>query len=162
MLDRQESYTWHWWLNSLKDHDSMAYEWKRALEELGRLPELFRRERLGLLPKQHRQCSMSKPVPVVEKLTCALGVEVSKCEILASLSKSFQETGKKFYPDMADESLDRLKAYTCVGHILQEASKAPHAIDTSEGYILTESDRRYWDHVHKSMSLDEPTSQSKG
>lgn len=143
---------WHEWFNSEKDHDSTKYAFKEMLLELERLPRLFKAQREGKLPKVHQQCSLSAPEPIGEKLTCCLGVDVSTCPILKSLEAKFVE-GRERYKDITDDQIDGVKAATCCQHVLRESEMGrSHTFDTSEGYILTESDRLYWDNVYRNLA----------
>lgn len=147
---------WHVWFNS-KGHDSTMYAFKEMLHELQRLPMLFRRQREGTLPKVHQQCSVSAPVPIKDnKLTCCLGVNVAECPILKDLEAKIAER-RKTDARITDEQIDGVKGATCCWHILKESEMGRnHTFDTSEGYILTEGDRMYWDNVYKNLAAGDP------
>ena len=154
---RDVGQVWHEWFNSEKDHDSTKYAFKEMLLELARLPHLFKAHREKTLPKVHQQCSVSKPVPIDNsKLTCCLGVDVSTCPILKSLEGYFAKR-RKFYTSITEEQMDGVKAATCCQHILRESEMGRrHTFDTSEGYVLTESDRMYWDNVYANLAGADP------
>jgi hypothetical protein len=124
-------------------YKSWMYDAKHMADEIPRLSNLFRCERLGQLPKLHRQCSQSDIEPIKDNhLTCCLGVECRKCEALLALEKA----------DLPPEKIDELKAWTCAAHILGE--KAKRMIDDSEGFVLTTGDRMFWERVYSSLSSD--------
>lgn len=145
---------WHVWFNSEKDHDSTKYAFKEMLHELQRLPRLFKRQREGSMPKVHQQCSLSAPVAIPDpnKLTCCLGKDVATCPILLDLEAKIAER-RKTDLRITDEQVDGVKGATCCWHILKESAMGRnHTFDTSEGYILTEGDRMYWDNVYKNLA----------
>jgi hypothetical protein len=146
-MDHRFDHNWHVSLNEYSrpmfgtdENVHWMYEAKRAFQESERLPKLFALERKGELPYIHQQCSMSAPENVVDNhLSCCLGEECRKCEHLLALDKA----------DLPPELIDQAKAWTCVSHILHECGRG--MIDTSEGYILTVSDRMYWNNVYDSL-----------
>jgi len=151
-LTRDVGQVWHEWFNGEKDHDRTKYAFKEMLLELARLPKLFKAQREGTLPKTHQQCSLSAPVAIGNRLTCCMGVNVAECPILKSLESYFTNR-REHYKGITDEEMDGVKAATCCQHILRESNMGRKVLfDTSEGYILTESDRMYWDNVYESMS----------
>ena len=111
-------------------------------DEVPRIARLFGLERRGELPKTHKQCSMSPTVPIPENhLKCCLGVKCAECPELLALGKIERAT---------PEDIDLAKAWTCAAHIAGEGG------DTmNEGYVLTVSDRMYWDTVCESLSQDD-------
>ncbi len=118
------------------------YEAKRMSQELKRLPALFKKERLGELSKIFQYCSFSAKEEIAENfLSCCLGKRCTECQYLKAIDV---ET-------MTPEERDESKAYTCVSHILHTIGSGQH-IDTSEGYILTEDDRIFWQRTYESMS----------
>ena len=122
------------------------YEAKNAADEVPRLQRLFALERTGGLPKIHRQCSHSEPVPIREnELTCCLGVKCAACPELLAVQAM----------EGSPEEIDTAKAWTCVGHILSKGGDP-----AGEGYILTTDDRMFWENVYSSLSShpDEPES----
>lgn len=115
------------------------YDAKQIADEQPRLVILFKMERDGTLPTAHQQCSRSEPEPVVDNhLTCCLGVKCKECPVLLSLEAMAA----------APEEIDVAKSWTCVAHILTQ----DQMIDTSEGYIMTEDDKMYWQNVYSSLS----------
>jgi len=141
---------WHEWLNKLPHHDHAKYEFKSMLGELARLPHLFRAQREGTLPKRHKQCSLSPAIPIKNELTCCLGKKVLDCDILRSLWEYFS-LRRQHYTEIKDTDVDGVMAVTCCQHILAEATTEGKMVDTSEGYILTTSDRMFWDNVYENM-----------
>lgn len=136
---------WHVALNKFNsvggEFHHWMYEAKNAYNELHRLPRLFKAEREGTLTKTHKQCSFSAPVELTENfLTCCLGKKCAECSFLKAIDQA----------QIPDPEKDIAKAATCVGHILSD----PGSKDTSEGYILTEDDKMFWQNVYKNMSAD--------
>lgn len=118
------------------------YEAKTMADEVPRLTYLFGLERRGELPKMHRQCSHQEPEPIEdEHLTCCLGVECRECPMLKAVEGA----------DLSGEEQDAAKAWTCVAHIVSEGGDP-----AGEGYVLTESDRIYWECVHASLASPAP------
>ena len=121
------------------EHPSFMYEAKRVADEVPRMIALFKSERLGDLPKQHQQCSRSKPVPIEDNaLTCCLGVQCKECPSLLALENIERTT---------EDDINTAKAWTCATHIVSKGGDF-----MGEGYLLTKSDRMFWDNVHKSLS----------
>lgn len=117
------------------------YEAKTLANEVTRLARLFHMERLGKLPKLHKQCSMSDVEQVVDNhLSCCLGTECRKCEALLALGKA----------DITPDDIDQAKAWTCAAHILMEGGDK-----AGEGYILTVDDRMFWDTTYHYLSMTE-------
>jgi len=132
-------------------------EWEHWLYEAYRLGDTmrgvaarFKRLREGTLPTAMRYCSHS-PVEELpsQKLTCALGVNVAECPILRDVFVNVEAT--------SPEILDELKATICAGHIFKESVRPGHVVDTSEGYILDESDRAFWDKTYAYLAMEEPS-----
>jgi hypothetical protein len=144
-LNHRVDHNWHVAINRHSEGKmgtgnwpSFMYEAKTIASEVPRLIRLHRDERQGKLPKIHQQCSMSNPVPVQDnRLTCCLGVECRKCPELLALEKA----------EMTPEQIDVAKAWTCVAHIAMKGGDTMR-----EGYLLTTSDRMYWDNVYESLS----------
>ena len=151
-LSRDANQVWHEWFNKQESHDPTMYAFKDMLLELPRLPLLFRGQRENTLPKKHKPCSLSKPIEVKgDKLKCCLGEDTRECPILKGL-EGYVASRKKPY-DIPAEEVDKLKAATCCWHILKETNMGrKHKYDTTEGYILTEEDRMYWDNVYRNLS----------
>lgn len=176
---RDMDHLFHVWINARQDarrdegesweHD--LYEWKAALQELRRLPGWLRRARTGTLPTIHVQCSHSEPEKIANnRLTCALGVDVTACPILTSLYASFEAqrthvaayNGEPSYPDLTADDGDEIAARVCTWHIFTEQMRRTLSgqaqIDTSEGYVQDEGDRMYWSNVYDSLrrGMEEP------
>lgn len=151
-LDHNLDHAWHVVLNdfnqSHKPWQYWMYEAKSAADEIVRLPLLFAMERTGKLPAIHHQCSHDVDGQSVadNHLSCALGVACRDCPFLKALDNV------KATP----EQIDQIKAWTCVTHILNEQGKRPHEFDTSEGFVITEDDKLYWQNVYASMSGNDP------
>lgn len=163
---------WHTWMNQYGAGDDpigrMAphslYEFKSLIQFLRyghtQIQEAFE----GKLSTQHRQCSRSLPVPILDnKLKCCLGKDVTECPILKSLAARFDENversypwnGEKAYPHISKDHLYVLMARTCAWHIFSSVTKASNdwsGIDTSEGYLLDEGDRMYWSTLYANMA----------
>jgi hypothetical protein len=148
------------WKNT--EHD--LYEWKNAVQEMERLPHWLKQARTGTLPTVHQQCSHSAPEAIEEnRLVCALGNDVTKCPLLASLYATFAEQ-QEVYQRLADErdqepglqpdDADIAAARTCAWHIFMEKLKYPH-LDTSGGYVQDEGDRRFWATTYRYLSMSD-------
>jgi hypothetical protein len=139
---------WHAALNNFNapgtgEFRFWMYEAKHMAYEVMRLIGLFEAERTGHLPTLHKQCSQSHAEILQDNhLTCCLGIECRKCEYLLALEKA----------ELTPTEIDEIKTWTCCAHIVGEA--AQRHVDTSEGYILTEGDKMFWDHVY--TNLGEP------
>jgi len=147
---RRANHAFHSWINSLAcplgsaglNLDRSIYEWKDAIQEMRYLPTLFKRERDGLLPKLHRQCSYSQPEPIAENvLTCCKGVRVAQCEILVSLRASLSVDG------VGLDEQDQVAASVCCWHIYSTGGDPAR-----EGYVLTTDDRIFWDRTYRDMA----------
>lgn len=151
---------WHDWFNHepTGKHEGSLYEFKNMLHELARLPQWFKMLRENSLPKAHQQCSIAPPVTLPEnKLTCCLGVNVLECPILKSLEEHFTKRRQhKFYSVITDDEMDHVKAATCCWHIFKDVEIDKSRFDTSEGYIIDEGTRRYWDNVYENLSKGPP------
>lgn len=168
---RTIDHVWHVWMNQRQEergwgknteHD--LYEWKRALQEMERLPHWLKQARAGTLPTTHQQCSHSAPEPIEQnRLVCALGMDVTQCPILASLYGVFAEQ-QTVYQRLADEhdkkpwllpdDADIAAARTCAWHIFM-AKLADSHLDTSEGYVQDEGDRRFWATTYRYLSMSD-------
>jgi hypothetical protein len=141
-LDRDVDHAWHKALNQVvyigDGIQLWMYEAKRMAVEVPRLKRLFELERTGTLPKYHRQCSHQEPVEIDNYLMCCLGIECRKCDFL----KAFDQV------EVNTEQLDEIKAWTCATHIVSQSQM----VDTSEGYILTTSDRMFWSKIYESLA----------
>lgn len=138
---------WHVAINKFHDGKAVSEDWqhwmyeaKDMFGEIPRLTRLFKKERLGELSKVFKYCSFSPEEKLTENfLSCCMGQRCSECPYLQAI-----EAG-----DLSPEEKDTAKAYTCVAHILSQ----PHmSIDTSEGYLLTEDDKLFWQRTYALMS----------
>lgn len=165
-------HVFHTWINRRQDERRRAgepwepdlYEWMHAEREMRRLPIWLERARTKTLPTVHQQCSHSAAEPIEgNRLICALGQDVTACPILASLYASFasdlareremhRERGFPLRLNEADADL--LAARVCCWHIFMEKQRNP-GIDTSEGYVQDESDRRFWGTVYRHLASDD-------
>lgn len=170
-LKRQADYVWHVWINKFA-HEQQ--EWPRSLYEFKDLLEFLRWGQYKIaqaftatLPDTHQQCSQSQPEPIKNNaVRCALGQEVTSCPILVSLKATFEDernrtcgTLGKFYSEMPDAELFRLMTNTCAWHIYRkvtENGESFNGIDTSEGHLMDEGDRRYWQNVYQSLAAGDP------
>lgn len=155
---------WHVWINRQNENkggdefDHSPYEFKNVIQflEYGhtQIADAFE----GRLRKNHRQCSMQEPVSIKENvLRCACeGTDVTKCPMLLGIKEVFEEhkSRSSFY-DIPVEHLYRTMAKTCAWHSLKVAMKMGNSgmgCDLSEGLLLDESDRMFWNNVYESMS----------
>lgn len=154
----------HWWINQRQEQRREAgepwehdlYEWKSALREIDRLPYWLKGAREGTLSMTHQQCSHSAPETLPEnRVVCALGCDVTECPILQSVYASVAEAKERYagFERYATVDPDEIAARVCCWHIFTEKLKHPY-IDTSEGYVQDESDRRFWDKVYSHLSFD--------
>ena len=147
--ERDTFYNWHVAINRATedlgyDKSRFMYDAKDIAEEWDRLPYWFGLERTGKLPVVHRQCSHSGEQEIVDNhLTCCLGVETRKCEFLAMLDKAEGVSG---------EDMDKIKARTCIAHAMTVKANNNGHLDTSEGIIMHEGDRMFWDNVYRNMA----------
>lgn len=133
--------------NSCAEWEHWLYEAKTLPSEISRLTRLFGQERKGELPSTFKYCSFSPTEKIAEnKLTCCLGEEPAKCKILLDTF-----AGMDSFPA---EMIDKAKAHICVTHILTESTK--RMIDTSEGYVLDETDRAFWSRTYEAMAAPGP------
>jgi hypothetical protein len=142
---RNFDHEWHVAINGFTngkigqpDWPKFMYEAKTASFEVPRLARLFAMERTGSLGGIHQQCSHS-PVEAIpdNHLTCCLGVKCRECPHLKALEAA------KITP----EQIDTAKAWTCAAHILMRGGDV-----ANEGYILTTSDRMFWDRLHSNLA----------
>ena len=165
----------HQWINRRQDErrkngepqESTLYEWKDMEAERERLPGWLQRAFEGNLPTIHQQCSRQPPEPIAENhLICALGQDVTTCPMLLSLRETFDEQrvderrwhekNPRFTLDLTDESVYQAMATVCTWHIYTSVFQVPpkresRLIDTSEGYVQDESDRRFWRNTYDSL-----------
>lgn len=124
-----------------KERAGFMYEAKTMADEVPRMVMLFRQERAGF-PKTHRQCSHQAPEPLAENyLSCCLGVKTQECPHLAALQN---------LPKCTPDDIDTAKAWTCAVHISTSGGDVMR-----EGFLLTCSDRKFWDRTYANMA-DEP------
>ena len=149
-LDHRTSQEWHVAINQFhwdgekhtQPHRGWMYAGKDLADEVPRMVQILRDERTGKLPKLHQQCSHSPTETIPDNhLTCCLGVECRKCPELLALEKA------KLRP----EQIDVAKAWTCAAHVMSKRG----SVDTSEGFLLTVSDRMYWDRVYSSLAMQD-------
>ena len=162
---READHLWHVWMNRRNfdrkadaPHEHSLYEFKSMLDflEYGhlRIQEAFE----GKLTKIHKQCSRTEPVEINDNvLKCACeGVDVTKCHILTDVKRTFEDN--KSHYDVPVEMLYRTMAKTCAWHTYKVScgiEEKGFRIDTSEGYLLDESDRMFWSNVYESMRGEE-------
>ena len=143
------SHEWHVAVNRHSDERRAAgnewlktrfmYDAKTMAGEVPRMVMLFKAEREKALPQTHQQCSMQAQVPVKDNhLSCRLGVKARECPHLVALEKIERCT-----PD----DIDAAKAWTCAAHIVSQGGD-----HMNEGYMLTVSDRMFWDNVYDSLA----------
>jgi len=156
----------HVWINNRQRErgqqglpwEHSLYEWKSMLVELQRLPGWLKKARTDALPTTHQQCSLSEPETIERNvLLCALGQDVTACPILTSLYAAFEDIepyyqGKGITVDDADP----LAAKVCTWHIFTTKLLEQPYLDTSEGYVQDESDRRFWGTVYAHMAASDP------
>lgn len=118
------------------------YEAKKMADEIPRMALLFKRQREGSLPKVHQQCSHCKPEPIPDNfLCCCLGKKCHECPMLLALDAA----------RMTPEEIDQAKAWTCAAHIVANGGDV-----AGEGYLMDESDRRYWSNLYQSLAGEDP------
>ena len=143
------SHEWHAAVNRHSDERCAAgnewrktrfmYDAKTMADEVPRMVMLFRQERENALPQTHQQCSHQAPVPVKDNhLTCCKGVNTRECPHLLALEKIDRCT-----PD----DVDTAKAWTCAAHIVSTGGDP-----MNEGYLVSVSDRMFWDALHESLA----------
>lgn len=167
---------WHVWINRRQEtrrarnpassHEHSLYEFKSMLQFLDYGHCVIQAAFEGKLAKAHKQCSHSPTLPILNNvLRCAIGEDVTTCPILLQLRSTFLEqiervtpyNGEKPYGDLPPESVYGLMAKTCAWHIYTTSVRAQDGfggIDTSEGYLMDESDRMFWSNVYASMAHD--------
>lgn len=162
MSTRDVDQLWHVWINKRQqernDHtkwEHSLYEFKNMLQFLTYGANQIQAAFEGTLPQTHQQCSHQpiEQLPVLNVLKCSReGVDVTKCPILQSLTKVFDESGD----GLPRTTLYELMAKTCAWHIYTGAIGAPEghhwAYDTSMGYLLDETDRIFWNRIHENMA----------
>lgn len=143
-LEYPLSHEWHVATNRHSQEVGFAsmrfmYEAKSAAGEVPRMALLFKRERENTLPQIHQQCSQQAPESIKENhLSCCLGVKAKECPHLLALEKI-----ERCKP----EDIDTAKAWTCAAHIISKGGDP-----MNEGYMLTVSDRMFWDRVHENLA----------
>jgi hypothetical protein len=176
-MNNETNHAWHVWMNRRQTERQKAgekwehslYEFKSLLQFLTYGHQQIQRAFEGKLRTTHRQCSHSAPEPIADNcLRCCLGQEVTTCDILVSIQSTFNEerervmpfNGSKPYSKITDEEVYQVMAATCAWHIYTKATGAVedgwHGVDTSEGHLLDESDRRFWRNVYESMAQQPP------
>jgi hypothetical protein len=172
MLNHKADHVFHGWINSesgfhdeepkespINPHEEGLYSFKSAMNTLAWLPQKIGAERMRALPLVHQQCSHSAPEPLRENyLTCAFGVKLRECPILARLGMTFDAERNKtgsdgqpsYYADIPDTEIDKAKAMVCVWHMLMGQHKG--YVDWNEGAVQDVSDRRFWDQVYSNLA----------
>jgi hypothetical protein len=170
MLSGKADHVFHVWINREADknaenvqpidpHKDGLYDFKSAMNTLPYLTRMIEKERKRELPMVHQQCSRQSPEPLPENfLTCAFGVKLRECQILARLNATFDEMRSKPYPDgqpsyyrdIPDSEIDKAKAMACVWHMLMGNGKA--FVDWNEGAVQDESDKIYWRRVYDNLA----------
>lgn len=173
-LSKDAVHAWHVWMNKRQDsraqtgdpRERSLYEFKDLLSYLEyghvRIQQAFE----GKLRTTHQQCSHQSVEQLPQNsLCCCLGTDVAKCPILLDAKQHieaedarrvawYRDHIQKEKPPLGDEVFKILSAI-CGWHIYSEATKNPHGwsgVDTSEGYHLDESDRRFWERTYASMA----------
>lgn len=145
---------YHVWMNRRhipKELGGSIYAFKEMIDFLeGYGPKKIEAAFTGSLPVIHKQCSMSSPETIEKNcLKCALGNDVTECQILLSLKETFAER-----PSIPASELYRAMTITCAWHIYTEQIRSGEGfIDTSEGLVMDEGDRRFWQNVYDSMGV---------
>jgi hypothetical protein len=174
--DRSLEHIWHVWINRRQEmrraetpdatQEHSLYEFKSMLQFLEYGHRLIQDAFEGKLATTHKQCSHSPTLPILNNvLKCAIGTEVTTCPILLQLRETFQSqiesitpfNGEKPYGDLPPKSVYGLMAKTCAWHIYATSCRVQEGwggIDTSEGYLMDESDRMFWARVYESMAYD--------
>ncbi len=161
---------WHVWLNrwsdQAKSHDPSMYEFKSMVQFMEYGARQIENAYTGKLPVIHQQCSRSAPEKIDNnRLRCALGKDVTECDFLKSIKGTFDEQRKDaYYAEIPDAEIFRVMANTCAWHIYTTQIKEGKFIDTSEGWLMDESDRMYWERVYKSLAggAPDPAEESEG
>ncbi len=175
-IKSQTDHIFHVWINRRQEERRMAgeehehglYEFKNMLSFLEYGHKRIQQAFENALPKTHKQCSLSPTESIHDnRLTCAFGIEVATCPILAHLKTTFDEERQrecgqlgKHYAGIPDEEVYRKMAVVCAWNIFTTSVNADNTtwggIDTSEGYHLDETDRRFWRRVYDSMAAPGP------
>lgn len=147
MEPRQIRQKWHEAVNAFHseskqaEHRHWMYEAMDVYQEIPRLIRIHGMERKGELVKLHQQCSHSIPEELKENhLTCCLGIKCKECPELLALESA----------ELQPEEIDIAKAWTCAAHIISKGGDI-----SNEGYILDESDKRYWANLYESLAGQE-------
>lgn len=181
--ERNLEHIWHVWINhrqvSLREqsgehtHEHSLYEFKSMLQFLDYGHKVIQDAFEGKLATAHKQCSHSPTIPIINNtLRCAIGNEVTSCPILLQLRETFQKevervypfNGEKPYGDLPPESVYSLMAKTCAWHIYMTSCRVQEGwggIDTSEGYLMDESDRMFWSNVYSSLAQGDPDEETE-
>lgn len=164
IAERNREQVRHEWINEWAEQERSRgqqfphhlYEFMHGLQEIPRLALWIGMLRTDALPRVHQQCSRSEPERIeVNRLICALAQDVATCPILASVRSRFEaKCGQSYYTALTDEHIDRTQAEVCVWHIFTSTMQAAADggfLDTSEGYVQDESDRRFWRTTYEHM-----------
>lgn len=149
---------WHVWLNKWNrlrgEFDHSMYEFESMLSFLTYGAKLIEKAFTGTLPPEHNT------------LRCAMGKTVTECEILADIRATFdterqrecEVLGRRYrrYAGVSDKQMFRVMANTCAWHMYTEPIRTREYIDTTDGWLMDESDRKYWRHLYENMSQSDP------
>ncbi len=159
---RNADHLWHVWMNRRNfnredkaPHEHSLYEFKAMLQFLEYGHEVIHKAFNGHLAKTHIQCSHQEPVEIKQNvLKCACeGIDVTTCPMLLGLKQTFDDN--KSHYDVPAEQLYRTMAKTCAWHTYKtscDIKEGLFQIDTSEGYLMDESDRMLWSNIYSSLS----------
>lgn len=168
-LSNEAAHIWHVWMNrrnqtSGQEFDHSPYEFKSCVQFLEYGHQQIQQAFEGTLPKVYKHCSLSPAEPLpANKLKCCLGTEVITCPILLSAKEVWEDEAnrrREFYtrlgkPEKAElpkEDLFQILSHTCAWHIFTEQLTRESFLDTSEGYLLDETDRQFWSRTYESLA----------
>ena len=159
---RDADHLWHVWMNRRNspkigakgEFEHSLYEFKNMLQFLEYGHVVIQKAFEGKLPTVHQQCSHVEPVKIEKNvLKCACeGQEVTTCPILLSIKEVFAENHRY---DIPVEHLYRTMAKTCAWHSYKISTGIKEGMskcDLSEGFLLDESDRMFWNTVYENLS----------
>lgn len=184
-LNHDAEHAWHVWMNRRADERAKAgeerehslYEFKSLISYLEYGHKQIQEAFEGKLRTTHQHCSHTAPEKLATNvLKCCLGKDVTQCPILLSLRDTVQAEDERrvnWYRDqlkqerapMPAEEIFKLMSATCGWHIYREATKGGEgrfSVDTSEGYHLDESDRRFWERTYASLAAQDPDDDTGG
>lgn len=149
-----------------KEHPPIGtmYAWKSAVQMLAWAGQHIQKARDGKLRQVHQHCSHCQPEQIEGNvLTCWLGKDVAKCEILDDLAATFAKERRGYYErETKPEDVYELMGYVCVWHLLvshlatkDDQLPPPAFVDWNEGAFYDKSDRMFWERVYDSMGKPE-------